>query len=331
MELASKPAMRVLVLRLTSMGDVVLTLPAVNDMLENVPGITVDWMVEKPFAPIVQMHPKINLIHIAHWRKWRKALLKTETRSAIKTFRHKLQSVQYDVVIDFQGQIAKSILLGKMARGPLMGFAKQGLREPLAALFYRKKGAVSKSLHLVPRSRALAAQIFGYANPTSPARYGITAGHASWLPSEPDKKYAVLIPHRSRPEAPWPLENWIAISHKLKALGLNVAVLWGSPAEEALSKELATQVGGEVPPFLTVAHAAALLEKAQLVVGLDTGFTHLATALERPTIALHCDFDPKLAGLVGSAFHVSMGGGGAYASLKSVEQQIDLALASHSN
>ena len=320
--------MRVLVLRLTSMGDVVLTLPAVNDMLENIPGITIDWMVEKPFASIVQMNPKINLVHTAHWRKWRKALFKAETRNAIKEFRHKLKAVQYDVVIDFQGQIAKSIFLGVMANGPLMGFAKQGLREPLAALFYRKKAEVSKSLHLVPRSRALAAQIFDYPIPRTPARYGIAAGKPYWLPSEPDKKYAVMIPHRSRHEAPWPMENWIAIGKKLKALNINVAVLWGSPAEEFFSQEIAAHFGGEVAPFLTVAQAAALLEHAHVVIGLDTGFTHLATALERPTIALHCDFDPKLAGLVGSAFHISMGGGGTYASLESVEQQLDLALAS---
>ena len=322
--------MRVLVVRVTSMGDVVLTLPAISDMVEQVPGIEIDWLVEKPFAAIAALHPGVRTVHPVAWRKWRKSLWKTETRQAMADFRHALRARRYDMIIDFQGQIAKSVILGSMARGPLHGFAWQGLREPLASLFYRRKGEVSKQLHLVPRSRALAAALLGYKLPATAPRYGMQVGPPFWRPELAGEAppYAILIPHASRPEKHWPEERWVALGHQLRAAGLQVVVFWGSPAEQKMAKAMAVAFNGHVPPFLTVAQAATVLAGADVVVGLDTGFTHMAAGLARPTVGIYCDFDPKLAGILGPAFCASLGGVGEVPALDDVQQALGQALAS---
>ena len=323
------PPPRVLVVRVTSMGDVVLTLPAISDMVDQLPGIQIDWLVEKPFAAIAAMHPGVQTVHAASWRKWRKSLWRRETRQALSDFRQRLRQTRYDLVLDFQGQIAKSVVLGKMARGPLAGFGWQGLREPLSSCFYQRRGQVSKSLHLVPRSRALAAEMLGYALPQTAPDYRLRPAAPTWQP-EPRPglpSYALLIPHASRPEKHWPEDRWVAIGQRLRGLGHQVVVLWGSPAEERMARQLAQQFDGQVPPFLTVAGAAAVLAGAQVVVGLDTGFTHLAAGLERPTVGIYCDFDPALAGLMSRGFTASLGGVGQVPALAAVDQALTQALA----
>jgi heptosyltransferase I len=321
--------MRVLVVRVTSMGDVVLTLPAITDMLAHVPGLEIDWLVEKPFASIARMHPGVRTVFPVSWRKWRKALWRSDTRAAFAQFRHDLRAKEYDLVLDFQGQIAKSVVLGSLARGPLCGFAWQGLREPLSSLFYRRKAQVSKRLHLVPRSRALAAILLGYAVPTSAPDYCLTGAAPNWTPEQEAgrARYALIIPHASRPEKHWPEERWVAIGQRLRREGFQVVVFWGSPAEQVLARHLAAAFGGQVPPFLTVAEAANVIAKAALVVGLDTGFTHLAAGLERPTVGIYCDFDPALAGVTGRAFTASLGGIGQYPALDAVQEALSQAIA----
>lgn len=320
--------MRVLVVRVTSMGDVVLTLPAISDMVDQVPGIEIDWLVEKPFASIALMHSGVRKVFPATWRKWRKTLWKGETRRALSEFREGLRATQYDLVLDFQGQIAKSVILGAMANGPLCGFAWQGLREPLSSLFYSRKAQVSKSLHLVPRSRAMAAALLGYDLPTSRPDYRLQVAPSTWRPERLSglESFALLIPHASRPEKHWPEERWIAIGQRLRALGHQVVVFWGSTEEEVMAKHLASQFDGQVPPFLTVAEAASVLSEAHVVVGLDTGFTHLAAGLERPTVGIYCDFDPLLAGVTGRGFTESLGGVGQYPALADVNAALERAL-----
>lgn len=323
------PPLRVLVVRVTSMGDVVLTLPAISDMVDQVPGIQIDWLVEKPFAAIAAMHPGVQTVHAVSWRKWRKSLWTRATRQALSDFRQRLRQTRYDLVLDFQGQIAKSVVLGLMARGPLVGFAWQGLREPLSSCFYQRRGQVSKSLHLVPRSRALAADLLGYALPQTAPDFRLRPAPPTWLPAAVSglSSYALLIPHASRPEKHWPEDRWVVIGQRLRGLGHQVVVLWGSPAEERMARAMAQQFDGQVPPFLTVADATAVLAGAQVVVGLDTGFTHLAAGLERPTVGIYCDFDPSLAGLMGRGFTASLGGVGQVPALAAVDQALTQALA----
>jgi heptosyltransferase I len=316
--------MRILVVRMTSMGDVILTLPAVTDMLAHVSNLTVDWLVEKPFAPVVAMHPGVNRVITVAWRKWRAKLHQPEARASLRETWRELRLEQYDAVLDFQGQLAKGVLFGSMARGPLMGFERAGLREPLAAIFYRRHAKANVTTHLVERSRQMAAQLLGYSIGTSAPHYGIQATDTSW--QCPLSNYVVFNPFSSRAAAAWDERSWHVLGTTLRSQGIGCVILWGSKQEEVLAKRMAVSIDALVPPFLTVAQAGNLLKGARAVVGLCTGFTHLAAALEVPCVDIHCDFDPAQVGAVGPAFIANLGNVGAPPTLEQVQDALTRAL-----
>jgi heptosyltransferase-1 len=129
---------------------------------------------------------------------------------------------------------------------------------------------------------------------------------------------AALIPCASRPEKIWPEARWIAVGRRIKAMGLSPLVIWGTEEEQVRAERIAAGCDGEVPPFLNVPDMAALLGGTKRVVGLDTGFSHLAAALGRPTIGIYCDHEPGLAGIVGPGGVASVGGKGQVPSLQQV-------------
>lgn len=312
--------MRVLIVKTSSMGDVVHALPAISDMAKALPGIQIDWLVEKGFAALPGQHRAVRRVIPLQWRKWRKSLRTAQTRAALREWRADLAQEQYDLIIDMQG-LLKSAAFACLAHGPRGGYDGQSIREPLASLFYRRKARVSRQLHAVERCRQLAAQLLNYPSPTTPPDFGLQAGAQPWTPGP--APFAVLIPCASRPEKLWPQHDWIAMGHALKARGLDVAVMWGSPDEHQLAQGIADKVGGAVPPFLTVAQASDTLAQAHIVIGLDTGMSHIAAAHGRPTIGIYCDHEPGLAGLVGSGTVISLGGKGQIPSLAEVQAALD--------
>lgn len=308
--------MRLLIIKTSSMGDVVHALPALSDMLRAGPcGLQVDWLVEAPFAAIPRLHPGVRRVLPLAWRKWRRQLFQRASWRAMGALREELRSERYDLVLDLQG-LLKSALWGLQARGPLAGYDRYSAREPLAALCYALTAGVPRALHAVQRCRQLAAAHLGYALPGGAPDFGLRAPPGGWAGPQP---YAVLIPNASRPEKLWPQERWIAVGRQLRDSGLTPVVLWGSEAEQTLAEHIAAGCDGAVPPFLKVDAMAALLAGARQVVGLDTGFTHLAAALGRPTIGIYCDHDPGLAGVTGSGPVASLGGKGHIPELREVQ------------
>jgi heptosyltransferase I len=174
---------------------------------------------------------------------------------------------------------------------------------------------VPLELQAVERNRRLAAAHLGYAMPTSTPDFGIRAPQGTWRVEGPS---SVLVPCASRPEKLWPEDRWIAIAQRWREQGLTPVIVWGTTEEEARAQRIAQACGGAVPPFLSVGDTAAVLAAAQQVVGLDTGFTHLAAALGRPTVGIYCDHEPGLAGIAGSGPVASVGGKGQVPSLSDV-------------
>ena len=296
------------------MGDVVHALPAVSDIQHALPGLQVDWLVEAPFAAIPRLHGGVARVLPMAWRKWRKSLGDAQTRAAISALRAELQREPYDLVLDLQG-LLKSALWGLQARGPLAGYGYASIREPLAALFYRRRATVPRDLQAVERNRRLAAAHLGYALPTSAPDFGIAAPVGNW---QPPAACAALIPCASRPEKLWPEDRWIAVGQRLQAAGLVPVLVWGSDAERGRAGRIAAGCGGVVPPFLSVADTAAVLGQARQIVGLDTGFSHLAAAFGAPTIGIYCDHSPGLAGITGPGPVASLGGKGQVPGLGEV-------------
>jgi heptosyltransferase-1 len=315
--------MRVLIVKTSSMGDVVHALPAVSDMLRARPGLQVDWLVEAPFAAIPRLHPGVRRVLPLAWRKWRKSLGDPATRAAMAALRAELRLEPYDLVLDLQG-LLKSVLWGWQARGPLVGYGFTSIREPVAALFYRRRADVPRSLQAVERNRRLAAAHLGYAMPASAPDFGIAAPAGDWAAPAPS---AALIPCASRPEKLWPEERWIAIGQRLRAAGLTPVLVWGSADERQRAERIAAGCGGVVPPFLSVADTAAVLGRAQQIVGLDTGFSHLGAAFGAPTIGIYCDHAPGLAGITGPGPVASLGGPGQVPALAEVMAALERHLA----
>jgi len=320
--------LKILLVKMSSMGDLVHNLPVVSDIHAHCPAAVVDWVAEEAYATIPALHRGVrNVIPIA-WRRWRRHLGCTGTWREMAAFRRQLTAADYDFVLDSQG-LLKSALVGTMAHGVLVGGDGKSIREPLAAIFYRHRLPVAWSRHVVDRCRAIAAGILGYAIDTPP-EYGIKAVPlvADWLPATP---YCVLMHAASRPEKLWQESYWIDLGLFLKQIGLVSVLPWGSAEERQRSLRLAQFLpGAVVPPLMDLATAAGFLAGSALVVGLDTGFTHFAAALGRPTIGIYCDSDSRQAAVYGSAFCESYGQSGDPPSYATIQDAATRALAAAS-
>lgn len=301
---------RILIVKTSSMGDLVHALPLVSDLAAHLPGARIDWVAEEAFAAIPPLHPAVARVIPVALRRWRKAPWAAATWRELRAARAALRETAYDRVIDCQG-LLKSAWLAHRARGPKTGFDRASAREPLAALFYDQRVAVPRALHAIERNRRLGAAAFGYALTATP-RFDLALPP---LAPEPPlagllaAPYAVLLTNASRPTKLWPDERWRAAADWLAAQGLRALLPWGSAAEhEATLHRARPMRDAQVLPRLPLAAAAAVLRGARVAIGLDTGLSHLAAAVGVPTVGIYCDYDPALVGLVGDARCASLGG-----------------------
>lgn len=298
----------ILLVKTSSLGDVLHNLPVASDIVRHYPDAQIDWLVEESFAALPKLHPAVrNVIPVAV-RRWRSKLLSAATWREIGAFRNTLAAQPYDVAIDTQG-LLKSALLMRGARGLRCGFDWHSAREPLAASFYQQTFSVAKGQHAVERNRQLVAQALGYTL-EGQAEYGILApviARPAWL-GEP---FAVLLHATSRADKLWSEPSWIALGHYLHEKNLRCVLPWGNEAEHARSLRLAEAIPGAVaPPRLSLNEAAHLLGRAQAVIGVDTGLAHLAAALGVPTVGIYTATDPALTGLYAGRCAVNLGNAG---------------------
>jgi heptosyltransferase-1 len=301
---------RILLVKTSSLGDVVHNLPVATDLAQRFPGATIDWVVEEGFAELPRLHPAIHRVIPVAVRRWRKTLFSPDTWHEIGAFRQALRTERYDAVIDSQG-LLKSALIASQAFGNRIGFDCHSAREPLATRFYKRRVFVARDRHAVERNRQLAATAFGY-RLDAPVDYGIAAQPlvAPWLQEfTKGGEYAVLLTATSRADKEWPEEDWRALGTALIATGLRCVLPGGSALERQRAARLATALGRAVAaPAMNLTDMAGLLAGATLVVGVDTGLVHLAAALKRPTIALYCGSDPALTGVLAETNVVNLGG-----------------------
>ena len=298
--------MRILIVKTSSLGDVIHNLPVVSDIRRHFPDAVVDWCVEDSFAAIPRLHPGVGKIIPVAVRRWRKKIFKAATWREITRFRRDLQVAPYDAVVDTQG-LVKSALMSSQAIGPALGYDADSAREPMAARFYDRNFSVSRELHAVLRNRRLAAVALGYAADGEPD-YGIEAAPAgfAWLPHRP---YVVFLTATSRDDKLWPEANWLALGRQLNSLGISAILPGGSAVERERASRLAAGIPGAVAaPPMNIPDLAALLAGGRAAVGVDTGLTHLAVALKVPTVALYTATDPGLTGVLGVGFHCNLGG-----------------------
>ena len=320
----------ILLVKTSSLGDVVHNLPLASDLRARFPALAIDWVVEEGFAAIPRLHPAVRRVIPVALRRWRRSLLSAATWREMRAFRDDLQRQDYDLVLDTQG-LVKSALIARLAHGRRAGYAAEAAREPLAARFYDAAFVIPTNLHAVERNRWLAAAALDYA-PDLPLDYGVCAPAlgAAWLPAGP---YCVLLTATSRADKLWPEPDWLRLAAWLKARGLGCVLPGGSSEERARAQRLAGAMGNAVAaPPLGVEDVARLLAGARMVVGVDTGLSHLAAALGKPVVALFSGSSPELTGVyageAGASAVINIGSAGAAPSAERAIEAVDGLLAS---
>lgn len=297
--------MRVLIVKTSSMGDVLHCLPALTDVQQAIPNIQFDWVVEEAFAEIPRWHGAVNQVIPVEIRRWRKQLLNGKTWQQWKQYRQLLQQNQYDAVIDAQGLIKSAFLVTRLAKGKKHGYDRHCAREPLAAYFYDQTYHIPYQQHAVERIRQLFAQSLGYSLPDMQGDYGIAHCFASDEPNA--APYMLFIHATTRADKHWLDEEWVRLAQKLTELshdGLQIRLPWGNEKERQRAEWIASQVQSAVKnvivlPKLTLTELAQQIAQAKAVVSVDTGLAHLTAALDVPNVTLYGATDPKLIGCYG--------------------------------
>jgi heptosyltransferase-1 len=298
---------RILFVKTSSLGDVVHNCPAVSDAARALPGAAIDWIVEESFAGIAAMHASVRRVIPVAVRRWRAAAWKPEVWAEVGAWRRSLRAERYDAVIDTQS-LLKSALISKAAAGTRHGLDRASAREWFAPGLYDVRHAVPRGLHAVERNRLLTAAALRYAL-NGPPEYGLRS------PGVAKSGYVVLLTMTSRADKLWPEERWVELG---RGLGAPAILPWGSNAERNRAERISAAIGGTVPPRRNLEELARLFAAARGVVGLDTGLTHLAAALDVPTVGIYCGSDPALTGLYGAAQVRNVGAQGRAPSVDEV-------------
>ena len=299
---------RFLLMKTSSLGDVLHNLAVVSDLRRIFPGALVDWCVEAPFAEIPAWHHGVRRVIPVAIRRWRKSLFNRDTWSEIRLALAALRTERYDAIIDTQG-LVRSVLLAQLAHGPVYGQNRHEAREALSGLLLTHPLAVPYALHAVERYRTIAATALGYAErlPSLPLDFGL----GDRFPAQPGNE-VFLFTNTSRDKKLWPEERWITVGRQLHDAGLMPVFTAGNGLEDSRSRRIAEGIAeggtpGEVLYRPTLTQLTERLTKARLCLGVDTGFTHIACALEIPTIAIFTDTDPALAGGFGLGRRATFG------------------------
>jgi len=286
--------LKILLVRVSSLGDVLHNLPMVADLLRRHPGASIDWVVEEGYVSLVRLNPNVRKIMPWALRRWRKSLGKKETRAEIRAFLRTLREEEYDYVFDTQGLLKTGIIMG--AARIKKGGKKVGLAngsegsgyEGVSRLFHTDSIALDPRTHAVARGRLVAGNALDYPVDAAPD-FGLPAPDASTRPDFlPHEDYAVFFHGTARAAKKWDDANWIALAAALAPMP--VLLPWGSAAERRDAETLAASMpNARVLPRLSMMDAVTLAQHARLAVGVDTGLTHIAAAFVRPTIEIYCD------------------------------------------
>lgn len=272
----------ILFIKTSSMGDVLHHMPAMTDARRRFPQARITWVVDELYAPLARLHPAVDEIVPIAVRRWRKRLHELPTWNEIREATAKLRARSYDTVIDTQG-LVRTALMTKLIHGTSHGYDADSIREPFAARFYEISHRVAWDLHVIARNRTLTGLALGY-TPDGDPDFGFDR---SCFKPEAAAPYAVLFHATAKSVKEWPEDRWAEVGKHLAARGLQIYLPWGNDEERARSERLAAQISeAVVPERRPILEVGRLIAGAQLIVGVDTGFLHIAAALGVPTVAV---------------------------------------------
>ena len=295
--------LKVLLIRVSSLGDVLHNMPIVADIAQLFPNAQIDWVVEENYVDLVALNKRVHNIIPFALRRWRKGIFKPAIRAEMADFKRKLQAVKYDLILETQGLLKTGVIMG-LAQGRLKIGLANGTEgsgyEALSRLFHTQSIAVDKRTHAVLRGRIVTAAALNMLQdkvpqntPTTAPYFGLSAPQfltpPTWLPTH---HFVVFFHGTAGAHKKWASENWIQVGNALnshpKTQDWPILLAWGNEVEKQEAEHLAAHIkGAQVLPKLTMMQAVLLAQKASLVIGVDTGLTHIAAAYYRPTIEIY--------------------------------------------
>jgi heptosyltransferase-1 len=282
---------RILIVKLSSLGDVVHAMPALQDIRSAYPEAVIDWVVEPAFAPLVRRLDGIGEVIECPQRRWRQGWWTGTVRREVLAFRTRLQRERYDAVIDLQG-LTKSALVAWLAHGMRYGLGNptEGSSwEPAARWLVDRPIPVERRIHAMDRSRALVGRALSFA-PVGPPRCGL---RAQPVRSDGGSPTVAFVHGTSRDDKLWPQAHWVALGKRFLAAGWRIALPQGSEAEQTRAEMIASQlqysrdVQVEVWPTLKLDAVVDRLAGTHGVIGVDSGLSHIAVALDLPHVQLY--------------------------------------------
>lgn len=292
--------MHILLIKMSSMGDIIHTLPALTDAALTIPHIQFDWVVEPAFADIPRWHPAVNTVIPLPLRQWRKDFLSHWQKGDIKHFISTVREKKYDLIIDAQG-LLKSAIITAIARGDTHGLNHKSAREWMSSFFYGTHHHVAKNQHAIMRTRELFAKALHYPIPTSSIDYHIDPDRLPILAFALPHRYVVFLHGTTWETKHYPEHYWEQLIEKADHDAIPVYLPWGNETEKLRAERLAKKSKHAVVlPKLSINEIARVLKNATAVVSVDTGLGHLSNALETPTIGLYGPTDPVRVGMIGS-------------------------------
>ncbi len=297
----SSPPGRVLLIKTSSLGDVIHALPALTDAGGARPELRFDWVVEENFAEIPGWHPQVDRVIPVALRRWRRRPWRAWRGQEWRQFRRELGAREYACVLDAQG-LLKSALLCLSARGPRKGLAWRSAREPLASLAYHQRISVPRDQHAVTRLRQLFAAALGYPPPETPPDYGLNPAQFSGAAEQrADERPVLVFLHGTTwPSKHWPEPFWRELIRLAEQDGFAVRLPWGNESERQRAERLVRNFAhAELIPPGNLHALAGELSRASAVVGVDSGPAHLAAALNIPSITLYGATRPDWTGVMG--------------------------------
>lgn len=293
---------RVLIVKTSSLGDVIHALPALSDARRRLPNTTFDWLVEENFKDIPAAHPAVHRVLPVALRRWRQAPVRAVLGDEFAALRKSLREYAYDLVIDAQG-LLKSAMLTTLVPAPVTGLDRQSLREPLARFFYDQTIAVPRNQHAVERVRQLFAGALHYPAFSSAPDYGLrTNGLQRKLQtdhSQPSRRI-IFLHGTTWPSKHLPERYWRELATCIGASGFEVVIPWGNSTERERAKRIADRLDHvTVLPRLELGGLMEIIADVAGAFCVDTGLGHLATALGVPALAFYGPTDPALTGNYG--------------------------------
>lgn len=291
--------MHVLLVKTSSLGDLIHTLPAVTDAAAARPDLRLDWVAERAFAEIPAWHPAVQAVFTSNLRGWRRHPFSRTARNARARLRAELRERHYDLVVDAQG-LLKSAWLARQAGAPVVGPDWKSAREAPASWLYARRYPVPSHLtaHAIERQRRLFSQVFGYPLPATAPDAGLD--HSRFpVPSWP-RPYVLLLHATSWPTKAWTDAGWVRLAQWLNERGFDTLLPWGSDAEREAAARVARAGHAQVLPRQSLTALAGWLAHARAFVGVDTGLSHLGAALATPGVTLYGPTLPHLTGALGA-------------------------------